>query len=181
METETKAPQAPDANAPAENVADIELHKLETQHQGGAKWFYWIAALSLVNSAIIHFGGEWSFVVGLGATQFLDVIAAAVAEEVGSGAAIVKALAIAGDLLIAGIFALFGFFALKRKTWAFVAGMALYGVDGLLFLLVGDWLSIGFHVFALLGLAGGLVAARKIESLNEPSRPGTMDYEPIAP
>ena len=34
-----------------------------------ARWFYWIAALSLVNSAVVIFGGQFHFVVGLGVTS----------------------------------------------------------------------------------------------------------------
>jgi hypothetical protein len=33
--------------------------------------------------------------------------------------------------------------------------MVLYGLDGLLFLIVQDWLSFGFHVFALFCIFGG--------------------------
>src|SRR5574340_77246 len=45
---------------------------LMARHLNGANWFYWIAGLSVVNSVIVLFGGAWYFLVGLGATQFVD-------------------------------------------------------------------------------------------------------------
>lgn len=44
-------------------VARVELQK---RANSGAGWFFWIAGLSVVNSAISLLGGGWSFVLGLG-------------------------------------------------------------------------------------------------------------------
>ena len=38
----------------------------------GASWFDWIAALSVINSAISLFSGTWYFVLGLGITEVID-------------------------------------------------------------------------------------------------------------
>lgn len=38
----------------------------------GAKWFYWIAALSMVNSMAAMAGGNFHFIVGLGITSVVD-------------------------------------------------------------------------------------------------------------
>jgi len=171
--------QEPDASRPSGEAA--ELHKLTSQHASGANWFFWIAALSLVNSVILLAGGEWSFVIGLGVTQFVDAIAAMAAADAGAEAAMLaKSFAFGIDLAVAGMFVLFGVFARKRGAWAFIVGMALYALDGLLFVMVADWLSVGFHVFALLGLASGLAAGRKISALSAPQEP-TPSYEPITP
>jgi hypothetical protein len=43
--------------------------ELEGRMLGGANWFFWIAALSLVNSIISLYGGGWGFSIGLGFTQ----------------------------------------------------------------------------------------------------------------
>ena len=43
--------------------------------------------------------------------------------------------------------------------------MVLYAIDGLIFLLVQDWLSIGFHLFALWGLYGGMKTINKLNEL----------------
>ena len=44
------------------------------QLKNGANWFYWIAGLSLVNSAIFAFGGHVSFIAGLAYTQIIDAV-----------------------------------------------------------------------------------------------------------
>ena len=66
-----------------------QREKLERAVSGGASWFYWIAGLSLVNSAIVLFGGQWNFIVGLGVTQIIDAIASVVAQELGSSASMI--------------------------------------------------------------------------------------------
>lgn len=136
--------------------------QLQNQHRSGANWFFWIAALSMVNSVIILANGEWSFIIGLGITQVFDAIAVGVAQEAPEAAGAAKTVAIVMDLVVASVFVLFGVLARKMLVWAFVVGMVLYALDGLLFLLVGDWLSLGFHVFALFGLFGGLQACKKL-------------------
>jgi hypothetical protein len=176
MEQDTARPETSQ-----EAEAATELLQLQSRHANGANWFFWIAALSLINSVIVHAGGEWSFVVGLGITQFIDAVAAVVAVEAGAEAGVfATGFAFAADLVVAGAFVLFGVLARKRHGWAFVLGMVLYGLDGLLFLLVGDWLSIAFHVFALFGLGSGLAAAHKITAMSAPQEP-TPAYEPVTP
>ncbi len=120
--------------------------------RAGAKWFYWIAALSLVNSLVVIFGGQLHFVVGLGITSVVDELA----KGVGSGAGIVLALIINGT--VAGIFFLFGSFAGKAHKWAFIVGLVLYGLDGLLLLGAKDILSVAFHGYAIFGIVRGLMA-----------------------
>lgn len=46
----------------------------------GAGWFDWIAALSIVNSLISLFGGNWHLVLGLGITDPMRPSVAAAAE-----------------------------------------------------------------------------------------------------
>lgn len=158
-----------------------EKLKLVNQHRGGANWFFWIAGLSLVNSIVILVGGGWSFVVGLGITQVFDAVAAAAVEEGMAGASgTVLGIVFLLDLAVAGVFVLFGVLARKGYVWAFVVGMVLYGLDGLLFLLVQDWLSIAFHAFALVGLFGGLSAWKKLQAM-EPAKDPAFDSAPITP
>ncbi len=176
MEQTPESTRQDSATAPTE-----DLLKLRQSASSGASWFYWIAGLSLINSAVVLFGGEWSFIVGLGVTQVIDAIALGVGAELSAGAATTaKLIALVGDALAAGVFVLFGIFANKRQAWAFVVGMVLYAFDGMIFLLVADWLSIGFHAFALFCIWGGFSASRKLAGVTlaptEPARP-----EPITP
>lgn len=133
--------------------------------KNGANWFYWIAALSLINSAIFVFGGKWSFFAGLAVTQIADALVVALSGS-GSGFSIAKAVALSLDFLIAGIFALCGVFAGKLQLWAFVTGMVLYALDGVLALFLGGYLSAGFHAFALLMIFNGFTAARQSKADN---------------
>jgi hypothetical protein len=148
-------------------VAKIEEKlKLENRIKNGASWFFWIAALSLVNSIILTVGGQWNFLIGLGITQVIDGIASGVAAEAGVEAAtIIKILAFTADIVIAGVFVVFGILAMKRYKISFIIGMILYALDGLIFLMVPDLLSLGFHLFALFGLYTGLQAYNKLKEM----------------
>lgn len=158
------------AAVPAPPQADLiaAVLKLQAQHKSGASWFYWIAGLSVINSIVILVGSQWSFVVGLGITQLVDGIAMGVAQQASAQSGLIlKAMGFVFDLLVAGLFVFFGAFAVKRHTWAYVVGMVLYAFDGLIFLVVKDFLSIGFHVFALFCIYGGLQASIKLKALEE--------------
>lgn len=138
--------------------------QLEQQLKGGASWFYWIAGLSLINTVLLLTGSDWSFVVGLGITQIISGIGSIIAEKVGFAG---TALAFVLSFIVAGTFVLFGVFANKRHLWAFIAGMVLYALDGMLFLLIPDWLSIGFHVFVLFCIFTGLKARGRLIELEK--------------
>lgn len=135
-----------------------ELAGLENNLQSSAKWFYWVAGLSLVNTLIIFFGGGVSFIVGLGITQLIDGFVFEASDAV-------KYIALFINILISGMFALFGYFAIKKEMWAFIIGMILYLLDGFIFLLVNDWLSIAFHAFVLFSLFAGIKSLKKINSI----------------
>jgi len=133
--------------APAKVVAGARV-------RAGARWFYWIAGLSLVNSLVVIFGGQFHFVVGLGITSVVDELA----KGIGSAGTVLD-LVINGT--VAGLFFLFGSFAGKSHKWAFLAGMVLYGLDGLLLLAAKDILSVGFHAYALFTISRGLMAVNQ--------------------
>ena len=65
-------------------------------------------------------------------------------------------MVLALDLLAAAVFILFGVFANKGHRWAFIVGMVLFALDGLIFLLAQDWIGVGFHVFVLYCFFRGL-------------------------
>lgn len=152
-------------SARAEAAADdLELRR---QISSGANWFYWIAGLSLVNSVISLFEGNWSFAVGLGITQIFDGIArAAVEEGVGNW---IKYVFFTLDLIAAAVFAIFGVFANRAQSWAFVTGMILFALDGAILLFFGDVLGIIIHALALYFLVRGLLAARQSNQFQKPA------------
>jgi hypothetical protein len=124
--------------------------------RAGAKWFYCIAGLSMINSLAVMSGASFHFVVGLGATLFVDVMA----RKVGSMGSVL-------DIVIngfgSGAFVLFGHFAVKAQKWAFLVGMGLYALDGLLLLGVKDYLGVGFHAYVLFAIYRGLQAAEQVQ------------------
>ena len=124
----------------------------------GAKWFYWIGGLSILNSLVVLFGGNFHFVVGLGITGVVD----AVAKQTGSAGPVLDILI---NGFVAGVFCLFGYFACKLQKWAFFTGMALYALDGLLLLSMQDILGVGFHAYALFAIYRGLTALNQAQSL----------------
>jgi hypothetical protein len=150
------------------NVAQKTLAAVAVRR--GASWFYWIAGLSLINSLVVIFGGNFHFVVGLGVTSVVDVLA----KQAGN-AGIVLDIVING--FVAGVFLLFGSIAGKAQKWVFVVGMALYALDGLLLFLVKDFFSVAFHAYALFAIYRGLAAVSQLQSIEIVSTPGA----PIEP
>jgi hypothetical protein len=147
---------------PPEERSATDLARQRKTFSSGANWFYWIAGLSVVNSLASFYQGGVSFVVGLGITQVIDAIAFAVAQEVSAGADAIRIGALLVSMVFAGLFAGFGWLANRGLGWAFLVGMVLYALDGLLFLLVADWISIAFHVFALVCMGKGYQALRSL-------------------
>jgi hypothetical protein len=141
---------------------EIIVHRLrlESAFKAGANWFFWIAGLSLVNSIVAATGKEWGFVVGLGLTQAIDGIA----KAAGAGSA-GTAIALGLDLVVLAIVSLFGFLCRRGYTWAFFLGMTLYALDGIVFLLAGDWFGVIFHGLVLFFLFGGVSALQKLKAL----------------
>lgn len=136
-----------------------------------ANWFYWIAALSLVNSISAFMGNEWVFAFGLGITQIIDSTAMEIASTDAEARTFIIALAFALDILASVIFMLFGWLANNKNLWAFFIGIVLYFFDGLIFIFAQDWMGIGVHAFALFFLFKGYISLRHL--LQEETRKGT--------
>ncbi len=145
-----------------------------TRLRSSAGWLYWIAGLSAANTLAVLLGWDFSFVIGLGTTQFVDAFAQALAEELSQIAAFVWAVAIAADIVIAGIFALLGIFAHKACRWAFITAIVLYALDTVLVALGGDWFSVAFHAIALWSLIRGLRLAPQLRKTRHAQPVSTM-------
>lgn len=139
---------------PANNSA------LERRIRVSARWFYWIAGLSLINSFMSMSKQGIVFVVGLGITQMVDGFA----SQLNSNGTIIG---LALNVIIAGVFAMFGFFAWKRHSWAFIVGMILYVLDASLFMMLSLWLGLAFHAYVLFWLFQGLKANLQLNKLEK--------------
>ena len=135
---------------------------LRERMTSGARWFYWIAGLSLVNEIASAVGSQWGFVVGLGITQILSAIASVAMQEDGAGTAM-TAFTLAINVAVIAAFFLIGWLATRPSVAAFAIGIAVFALDSLIFLVAGDWIGVVFHGLALYFLWSGLQAARSMK------------------
>jgi len=149
-------------NAPTVQIGsrDVSMAQAEATVQRQGNWFFWIAGLSLVNWAAGFMGASVAMIMGLGVTQLATGIAQGARQSGGLLSAVLTFLSLFLTALLAGAFIFLGVQARKIRPWAFVVGMALYALDALIFVLVGDWIAVAFHVFVLVMLGVGLNAAR---------------------
>jgi hypothetical protein len=157
MYSVAQAPIAPGAEAPLSASGQPAGNAVVVrQLRSGASWFYWIAGLSLVNAIVAFSGSNGRFLVGLAVPWIISLFS----RNLGSaGALIVLVL----NVVAAGVFVLFGVFASKGQLWAFIVGMVLFGLDGLVLVKFSDWLSVVFHAFVLFCLYRGFSACRQLK------------------
>jgi hypothetical protein len=158
--TEQAAREATPAAMMAE---DPRAEELRRQIDSGASWFYWIAGLSLVNAVIAAAGSNWSFIIGLGIPQLLTGVARGLPGDAAS--TVIIAILWIVSFAIAGFFAACGWFAKRPSVVAFTAGMVLFALDTLIFVVAEDWIGVGFHALALYFFWKGLSAAREYKKL----------------
>lgn len=138
----------------AEARARGEREALARRRRSSARWFFWVAALSLVNSVAALAGQPWRFVIGLGVTRIADDLAA----HIGHGVAV----AAIADAAFVGAFALLGHLAGRGRRWAFAAGAIVYALDGLVVVAARDWIGVAFHALVVVIALRGFDAARRL-------------------
>ena len=126
--------------------------------KSGAGWFLAIAGLSIVNSIMTMSGTSFHFIFGLGVTQIVDAIGA----HSGTTGSV---LGLIVNAFVAGIFVLFWYFGKQGKKWAFIVGMGLYLVDGLILLPFQDWLGAAFHGWALYRIYNGMLGIPVLDNI----------------
>lgn len=138
--------------------------ELAARYKSGANWFYWIAGLTIVTSIISFNGGDWRFLISLGTTQVIDAVADAWSAEVGGTP---KVVALVLDLILTGVFVVFGVLANKKLLWAYILGMAIFVIDGLVSLMVQDLIGVVAHAVVLIFMVPGFLAGRKLVELEQ--------------
>ncbi len=152
--------------APAKTSPDADPNLLAARQQlqmgvrRGANWFYWIAGLSVVNSVMAMSGSNGRFIVGLGMTEIVDEIARDLGKTGTIAGLVVNVFAV-------GVFVMLGVFANKYHKWAFLAGMALYTLDGAILVMAQQWLSVAFHGWVLYWLYAGFKRVSEAEELTQ--------------
>ena len=165
---QTKQSQISATEDPGQVAALKKKLALETRFRNGIGWFYAIAGLSIVNTLSYLSGAKFTFVIGLGATQFVDGLMSAAAKQFVQAATLIRVIGVVIDLVIAGMFVLFGYLGRKRNRGVIIAGMVLYAADAILLALFRDFLGTAFHAWALIGIWGGLKALGQLQALDNP-------------
>ena len=170
---------SPELRETAEASEQSALHQvaaaalaLKQRGDSGANWFFWVAGLSLVNTIIAHSGGDRHFIVGLSFTAIVDAIAQEIGKQEPEAATIATVIAIGFSCFVTLVATLFGWMSRKRWLAVFGVGMGIYVLDGLLYLLLGDIMSAGFHGFALWSMFAGFNAYRQLSKLEDLIRAG---------
>lgn len=148
---------------------------IEKQIRNGADTFFWIAALSVVNTIVYLTGGTATFVIGLGATLMIDIFTKKLAEDMSAnGGLVIHVIGIGLDVVIMGMFVLFGVLGRKKHKTAVLFGMALYVLDALIYVYFQEWMSVFFHVWMLVTLWSGVKAMGKLKDLETSASPGDL-------
>jgi hypothetical protein len=161
---------------PAQKVyPGLSLNQRKYLHlcvRSGANWFFWIAALSLVNTLLVALGFDLAFFLGLAFTQIVDAVSS---EWEGLS----RLIFIGIDYLCLGVFAGLGLLAHRKQAWAFLTGIILYSLDALLLfaVLMGSgrlpFISLAIHGYAIYRMVGGFNAVRVLAQHEvAPSPPG---------
>ena len=145
------------------NADSVQQLQLSQKYRSGVHWFYWIAGLTLVTSVISLAGGGWRFFLSLGITQLVDAIAVELSDSLGNAT---KVIAIVLDIFAIAVFAGAGWLASKRHLWAYVVGMVLFLLDGIVSLVFGDWLGVIVHAIVLVVMFRAFQSGLELSALD---------------
>jgi len=121
-----------------------------------------IAVFSVINSVLIAFGVELSFVIGLGLTTLADSLLLIAREEVEGGILIALTLiCLAFNAAVIGCFLLLWWLSRRGSRAAYIVACVIYSADTLIFLAVQDWVGVGFHAFFLFLLFTGYTFVKR--------------------
>ena len=117
------------------------------QVREAAHWFFWVVAVTAMDSVFVLLGGHIHRFTGLGVTAVVDIF---------SGANPVGHLISNGWL--ATLLMFLGFTALEGRKSAFAIGLGVYACDAALLVVAHDYFCIPFHAFVLYQLYRGFAA-----------------------
>jgi hypothetical protein len=137
-----------------EHVLALQGSRLKT----GANNFYWIAAVSVIETYLFWTGKRLNFFDSLGITQLIDLFAKGLMQQLPKFSIIPQVVAIVLDLALALLLVWLANLAHKGRCSIFIIGMGLYALDMLIVIRSLDLLSIAFHLAVLAGFYRGLRA-----------------------
>ena len=136
----------------------IDKSTIESRVKSATGWLFAIAAFSAVNFILQISGSSVSFLAGLGLASIAGAFATSPEPSTFTGL-IGGILSVLAGLTICFLF-ICGMFSKERKPWAFLAGGIVYSIDILLVLLMKDWISAAFHIWAIYSIFTGYSAIR---------------------
>lgn len=129
----------------------VEKAAVNSRVMSGADQFYWIAGLGTLSALLYGTNLAASFPLGVALTQLLTGLS----RDMALPSRAVAALAV---LAFLGVFLAAGYFGRKGEMWAFILGGAVYLADAVLFIILGDWISVAVHAFFLYYILRGLLS-----------------------
>jgi hypothetical protein len=152
-------------------AGDHEL--LASAARSGAHWFYWIAALSVINLVLNAVHSPVSLALGLGITDLIYYLSQDTAED-----AILKMpphLVLGLEIGLIVMTCALGWVSSLGYRYIFLLGILLIALDGLLFIFpFFSVVGLGVHAYAVYSMGLGLLALWKLKSLPLPdSNPGS--------
>jgi hypothetical protein len=145
----------------------LEWLRLEKRMISSAQWFYWIAILSVVNSVVNLMRQDELSLFGRTSSVFVNQVASGLARRHPDWFGIFQGVALGFACCAAGGFALIGRASIRRETWCYIIGIALYALDTILALVFQHYLMAVFHVIVLYLLNVGLQLCRRLNEADQ--------------
>ncbi len=154
-----------------QEIFDLEREEIQHKIKKAANWFYWIAALSIINS-ILNFDtpSNIGFRGGLGVCLLVD---AAIMDIYGS----YNYYATIINVIISLVIAFIGYQARKANKTAFIIGLNFYALDAILFFYFNLWMSFAFHILFLYLIYKGIPAINELKELELDSNLNVQDIQ----
>lgn len=122
-----------------------------------ARWLWWVAGLSLINTIVTISGTDLGFQLGMGITQITDAM---LVEEYLSAALVI-------DVVVIGFLFAMGWLAQKGHLIGFILGGGLYLLDMVVYLLCAYFMPILAGIVLIPVLLHGYVLYRLFQGGRE--------------
>ncbi len=130
--------------------------------KSGASWYFWLAAITVVNLIIRLTNPESTvrFAIGLSISKYLENNQLSIFANIQP-----RTISLIMSLIFVFVMVILGFLARKRNKVAYIIGIVLYALDIIPAVMIGDLYAVIFHVIVLGFLVWGLVHLFKLEKL----------------
>lgn len=120
--------------------------------QNGASWLFLIGILSLLNLITFIFQFDFQFIFGLTINYLIIELSSELPTLIHLDTIYIS---ITIGVLIAILFIGLGRKSKQENSNAYFIGLLLYSADTIITLLIKNWLSLAFHIFALIIIIAG--------------------------